>query len=546
MGKGIQSARKGLNKGGYVLAVRILMAAVFLPVLCCVIFVGNRMDYWDARKLTTLLPNWILFLVALAGMAMIGFFFWKERKRVLSTKENWAINIVLALLFIGLFYLNAWVVKQIAFKIFWDVMEVNDCARIVGWGDKLGYYFYFSIYSNNIPITYFLAKIYEKAMESSNYPPHLRDYLWLQVGSAWISIGGFFCCLTVKKLTQRCMPVIAVLLLYLALPGISPWKMVAYTDLYGMMFPIVSIYFYVSYRKAGKAALKYLCLLLALSAGMLGGLMKPSVYLIVIAILGAEAFSLWIERQNVKCFCFAIVASVIWIFGLKMYRAHMIDYIGLDFNPEIEADWSHYLQMGLNEEHTGSYNESDLLFGRYQTDRAGRQKRSIEIAMERLQERGLLGTVWFWMRKMTLVFNDGTFGWWYEIGYEKGLHPPNWAAETAVTKFLREIFCFGAYAGRYNTFCQLAWIFSMMCIPGICLAGKKWSGTFILSVSFLGIFFYQMLFEARARYLFIFLPLLCAIAICGLWEYVVFLEKCLERRRKKTGDENLSAGMLRD
>lgn len=517
-----------------------MLAAVFLPVLCCVIFVGNRMDYNDTGKLATLLPNWMLFLVALAGIAMIGFLFWKERKRVLSAKENQMVNIALALLFTGLFFLNTWMVKKIAFQLPWDIMVVSGCARMAGWGEKLGYYYYLSMYSNNIPITYFLAKIYEKAMIL--YPPHLRDYLWLQVGCAWISIGGYFSCLTVKKLTQRCMPVIAVLLLYLALPGISPWKMAPYTDVYGMIFPIISIYFYVSYRKDEKTALKYICLLLALSAGMLGGLMKPSVYLIVIAILGVEAFYLWAKGQgNVRYFCFAILISALLAFGLKMYRAHMIDDIGLEFNPEIEADWSHYLRVGLNESTTGGYNSDDAaIFGAYQNDRAGRQKKSIEDVAARLQERGLWGTVWFWVRKMTMVFNDGTFGWG---GGEAWVHEyySNWTGETAVTKLLRDIFWLGVYTGRYNTFCQLAWIFSMLCIPGIALAGKKWSETFILSVSFLGIFFYQMLFEARARYLFVFLPLLCAIAICGLWEYVVFLEKCLERRRKKAGDGNLQS-----
>ena len=31
----------------------------------------------------------------------------------------------------------------------------------------------------------------------------------------------------------------------------------------------------------------------------------------------------------------------------------------------------------------------------------------------------------------------------------------------------------------------------------------------------MGIFFYQMLFEARARYLFVFLPILIVMSICG-------------------------------
>ena len=52
----------------------------------------------------------------------------------------------------------------------------------------------------------------------------------------------------------------------------------------------------------------------------------------------------------------------------------------------------------------------------------------------------------------------------------------------------------------------------------------------VLVVSFLGIFFYQMLFEARARYLLVFFPLLCVMSICGIWQYVDRIHGWIQKR----------------
>lgn len=44
-----------------------LFGILFLPVLFCVIFIGNNMDYYEIRKQGVLLPN-----IALCAMAFSG------------------------------------------------------------------------------------------------------------------------------------------------------------------------------------------------------------------------------------------------------------------------------------------------------------------------------------------------------------------------------------------------------------------------------------------------------------------------------------------
>lgn len=78
-----------------------------------------------------------------------------------------------------------------------------------------------------------------------------------------------------------------------------------------MVFPVLSICFYVYYRTYEKMAAKGICLMLTFASIMLGGLMKPSVYVLLITILIAEVWSAlfsgekgrWKWLLAVRCFC---------------------------------------------------------------------------------------------------------------------------------------------------------------------------------------------------------------------------------------------------
>lgn len=501
----------------------ILMLAAFFPVLFCVVLVGNYMDYYEGMKIVTRLPGQVLFIIALAGLGIYMFLFWKCRNIQLSSRVNWATNCVLALLFVALYAVNVRVAKEIAFYLPWDIMVVRNVAYEVAYERMLGYHYYFSMYSNNIPIMYILGRLYRKAMEMQNYP-YVYDFIWIQVNCALISIAGFFSCLTIKKLTKKVMPVVAVFFLYLVLVGISPWKIAPYTDTYGLIFPIMCIYFYVCYRKAAHIGTKYICILLSVVIGMLGGFIKPNLYIVVIAVLGTEIICFLKDYRKRWGFVLVqIVLTVVMALANKAYAGHIIEEIGLDFNQEIEAGWQHYFYMGLNEETTGGYYTDDVaMFGEFQTSREDRIHAELERAGARLKDRGFFGTIYFWLRKMVMTFNDGVFGWRTEVWIHEH-YPDSMASNTALTQRLRSIFWnneFSYDVGGYNTLCQLAWIFSILGIPGICLCKEKKREEYgVFVICFLGVFFYQMLFEARARYLFVFLPLLLPMAVCGIQQY---------------------------
>ena len=514
-----------------VFALNILMLILFLPVLFCVIFIGNGMDYNVQMKLTVLLPGFLMVFIALIGVAVWMFIFSKCRERQLETKENLIANILFLASYILLFLVNIRVAKEIAFKIPWDISVVRAFANEYACGRQLGYQYYLSMYSNNIPITYILGKILRKAMEWENYP-YVTEFIWIQVNCALLSLGGYFCCLTVKKLTGKILPSVLAFCMYLVLVGISPWKIAPYTDTYGLVFPIACIYFYVCYKSCKNNIMKYLCLAVSFLAGMTGGLIKPSVYIMPIAILCIELTDLISEHKaKWKYVLFEILLATVLLFGNKLSKEHMIQEMRFDFNEEIEASWHHYFYMGLNEEATGGYNSDDVtMFGEFQTSKSDRNKAEIERAAARLKDRGLGGTLYFWLRKMVMTFNDGTFGWRSEV-WIGDYYLPELADNTEMTQKLRDIFWPNASnMGGYNTLCQLAWIFCLLGIPGICVCNEENRKKYAVPVvSFIGFFLYQMLFEARARYLLVCLPLLIAVSACGIQQYAIKVREKAKR-----------------
>ncbi len=516
---------EGLGKK-LILAVNILFLVLFLPVILCISLVGNGMDYYDGMKLTTLLPNQVLAGMALAGICGCAFLFRVCRKIVLTRRGNVITDFALALLFTLLYFVNVQVAKETAFLVPWDIMVVRKLAYDISNRIEIGYFSYLSMYSNNIPISYILGMLLRKAGEMEGYS-RTAEFIWLQTGCALVSIGGMFACLTVKKVTKNLAAVAVAFLAYLVLVGMSPWKIVPYTDIYGIVFPVMGIYFYVCRQKTEKAVMKYFYIVLAVISAMAGGFVKPSVYIVLIGILAAELLH---PRKNWRTALTAFMLAAGLMLVSQACKNHIIGEIGLDYNPEVEASWQNYFYMGLNEDTTGGYNSDDAsIFGEFQTSKKERNSAALERAVGRLEERGFWGSLYFWLRKMVMTFNDGIFGWASEV-WIGGDFPEDLASHTVWTQRLRDVFWpGGSNMGGHRTLCQLTWIFCMMGIPGLCVCtGRRRDEYGIFVICCLGVFLYQMLFEARARYLLVFLPLLISASVCGIARY----GSCLFRRVK--------------
>lgn len=505
-----------------------IMAVVFLPVLFCVLFVGNRMNYMEGMKLPFLLPGPVLALIALVGLAICVWFIMLGDKWKLTPKMNWIINGLLLILFVGLYFVNQRITREIAYYPPWDIMIVRGDAYKVARREALGYVPYYSSYPNNIAIMYILGRLYRIAGNMANYP-YVLDFIWLQVNCILVSVGGFFSCLTVKKLSKNIVATGLTFLVYIVLAGSTGWKIAAYTDTYGMIFAVMAIYFYLTYRETKRVWLRFILIGLALFSAFIGGYIKASIYLLIVAILGVEVLdSLDCFREKWKFLLAGAVLSAVFALGTGQCTNVIADEIGLERNFEVTVGWENYLLMGQNEKTTGGYETDDVaMYSQYLENKALRRPFVKKLAFDRIAGKGVLGNLSFWIRKMTMVFNDGSFGWGVEV-WPYGYYNDKMATNGRLTEALRGVYWKGPNTGRYNTLLQLAWYFVLLGFPGIFLVKKEERNRYlIMVVAFLGVFFYQMLFEARARYLFVFLPFLIAMSVCGMQQYANMVMKLI-------------------
>lgn len=512
--------------------VYAVFAVLFFPVLLCVALLGDKMKYYEICRLATLLPNPVIFLAAAFAVVVCAFLAGRQ-KSLIGKRENIFWDIGLVVLFTALYFLNVWIARETAYYTGWD----PDCVRALAYrlaeGDAWGYDVYLVIYPNNIVISYLLGKLLIWAESFREYA-YNSEFIWLQLNSLLISVAGLAACLTVKRLMRKRLLLLLTAALYIACVGLTPWRIIPYTDTYAMAFPVLCLCFYVYYRQAQGAGRKVFYLVCCYLSGAIGGAVKANVYLMLVAVLLVEMTQLWKRTEGSLRFVFVQMLLIgLLAVGTKAFTEHIVAEAGLEQNDEIAVSWHHYFYMGLNEETTGGYNAKDNgMFDEFQFEpRAVRNQAELERAFERIRERGFFGTIGFWLRKMTMTFNDGTFGWGPEGGFY--VEYPAIAKGGAKTDFLRDVFWVNSrYSGRYNTLCQLVWAFVLLCLPGICIGTEQTrQRNLIFAVVFLGIFLYLLLFETRARYLLCFAPALVVQASAGLEQYASAAAALLAKRK---------------
>lgn len=532
-------------------AMNVLMLVLFLPVLFCVLFIGNNMDYFDDVKADIRVPNALLTLIALAVMAIALWLLCLGRKIRLDRRTSRYMSIGMAGLFVGFFFLCLMLSRETVFDMSVDQGIVRRTAIEVAQGIPLGYRFEFSIDYNNIPITYILGKLYRLA-DGWTWFAHNPEYLWVIVGCLSVTAAGFCCCEIVKKLTENPIAVLMTFGLYLLTAGLCPWKYIPYTDSYGILFPALCLLLYLYSRDCKGIAGKILLRFLACLSGAAGAIIKPSVFIAVLAVLGLEGIDFlasvigWLRNgkaknekagraARVRLAGISLVLTAFFVgilyWGSELYMKYMIDEIGLEYNEELESTLQYYFFSSTNELTTGSFTIEDYgVFGEFQFSKADRNAACMERAWERIRQRGPLGTLYFCLKKLVKSFNDGTFAWTDVRYYEP--FPEDLTHANAAGEFLRTLFMpEGARQAWYDTLAELVWIFLLLGIPGIVLEKGKREKYLVFVVLIVGILLYLMLFESGARYLYVFLPVFAAVSACGMELMGNALERIVRREK---------------
>lgn len=231
--------------------------------------------------------------------------------------------------------------------------------------------------------------------------------------------------------------------------------------------------------------------------GFLGSLIKPTVFIVPIAIV-LYGIVRWLSnfRESWKEIFIRLVLIVVAFFMYLGCKQYIYEDVGYEPNKESLFTAAHFMMMGLNEESTGSFHSGDVAISGSVRLLEDRTERQFEVIKERLENKGFFGYIGFLLKKMVMTFNDGTFGWGREGAYTPDVYPIY--ADASYVALIRDIFMPNyLYSGYFNTYSQTVWLL---------------------------IIFYLMLFEARARYLICFLPVIIMAAALGMEQYYEMLK----------------------
>ena len=175
----------------------------------------------------------------------------------------------------------------------------------------------------------------------------------------------------------------------------------------------------------------------------------------------------------------------------------------------------------------------------------------MEGIRKRIDDRGIWGTIRFWLRKQVMNFNDGTFSWYQEGYFQAWEYPLN--IDSSWKEPLRAFYwqdCSNYI--WFTTISQGLWLFVLLGV--ITEAGMLlWTAvstirrpkyrteenlsdrlclSTVMIVTFIGMFLFVMLFEARARYLYNTIPVFSVMAVFGYYELYRKLFIFCDKRRK--------------
>lgn len=513
------------------IAAFIVGSALFGMVL-----LSSGMDY--AFKTEFLLPNWTLFF--LAPLVLLLFHKVAIGKMGVSISKVISqypklIDTLTAIACAGLLILQVLICQRYAFVTDWDSGGITNNALTIASSGNFTNADYYSTYPNNL----FLLWI---AVQCGNIAQLLGAASSLEIVLIFSILNCIACALslwflyrTLSLMYSRIYGLIAWVL-GIMLIWTSPWAGILYSDAIVVCVPIILSYLFVRFRKS-PGLKRFVWLFLLGFIGILGYKIKPQVVFVLFAVVALLLMELifsigkTIREKEARI----SVTPTIQLFVVAAGCAaalilvnHLIAPWTSLLNPNKEIGISHFLMMGLNPDARGVYSQPDVDFSASFPDVSSRTIGNLQVILERVSHYGLFGLLALLCDKLMTNFNDGTFAWGVEGHF---FVYPQTEPVGGLTGFVHSIYYReGAYYDLWRTYAQFIWIAVLICCFVGLLAGathrakrkdkaqRNLSSDFslVVSLAILMLIVFELLFEARARYLYSSVTLFIVMAVIGI------------------------------
>nr|WP_142412024.1 hypothetical protein [Clostridium sp. Marseille-P7770] len=493
------------------LVIHVYPCTIFLIMLICIFF--NKIKY--ATKGVIFFPPLLLILLGsiffFGIYSMTNYFNLKQRKKYILIFS--IILFIMQLLFVYNYY----------FYTDWDVEILMRFSDLYAHNQNISdYRWYFSIYPNNLFLAWIFSAIrflaHKMGLHAHEYFVILSFQCFLNAATGYL----LFC--IIEKLFGDTLFSGFGYTIYVLLVGISPWVSIPYSDSMALIFPCIYILVYI--YKANSFIMWFFIGI----CSAIGYKIKPQTFIMLIAIVLVETFD-DIKRTELKKKLLndLIIISGI-VIGLYIIKS-IVSTIPLAIDKNMSFGMAHFFMMGMNPVDMGVWSENDVIFSGTFATCAERNVANLHEAWNRIKDMQMIGVFKQLVRKTLTNYYNGTFSWGAEgVFFFEIFDPKN----TPICDFLRSLYYTGKYAdiGKYyvlwSNYEQMIWMTILFLnIFTWHVPKNKYFCTIMLSI--LGLTIFELLFEARARYLYIYAPLYIILAVYGFRQCIILRGNHLEK-----------------
>lgn len=502
-----------------------------------VLFASGKMKYACRKSFD--FSNWIYLMLGVLLFAVAALLYRALERRIADASffhsDFFHSDRPIVLMSVLLFIAQIYVIYNYYFRTGWDAGNiVIPCAEQVAvGGDGSAWNSYFSCYPNNLLLVWIFSVVRKIDLRFGILDVNTGLMGLITFQCLLCSLAGYFLYKTAEMILGRRTYAWASWVLFVGLAGISPWISIPYSDAVGLFFPITIFYLYMRKRHWGLIAF----------LSVWGYQIKPQLVIVTIASVIITLLQLWQERPH----RFSLERPMLWrtvrkaapvalgcVLAVLSSRA-AVSSVGVTVDADKTFGVEHFVMMGLNGKKNGIWLEEDVKYSQSFDTRSERSRGNLEKIRKRLKKFGPVGLVWHLARKSLTNFADGTFGWTNEGSFFRETYEDknHFFSPRIKAVYYKD----GIYSHLWNGAAQMLWIFILAGGIGLLLpTGGEQNGLLVCMLALIGLTVFELLFEARARYLFTYVPLFILAGVSG-WRKICAMQPLTNRRF--TGSDNL-------
>ncbi len=480
-----------------------------------------------SNDLVNLIPfeNWFVLLIV--SVLMSGLIYLIRSKNINLSITSKKMKQILILSSIIVFIIQIFFAYQIYFYTGWDASAVRNAAfYFIEHPQKIAQYFnyYFSYHTNQTTITVFLGLI----MRFFNMLGVTNVYFGTIVFSILsVNLTTLFISLSMNQFIENKLNVILGFLLCTFLCSFSPWITIPYSDTYMMFFASFAFYLYLNLK--GKSS-DLLVWFIIFSSIFIGSLIKPQTLIMGIAILLYE-FTFkrkdTLKQEFIRLISVSLIVILTFFLSSQLQKS-LVEMGQFKQDPEYSFTLPHYLMVGLNPDSYGAYvaEDAEVSYGQFTVE--DREAKNFEIIKERIEYLNQKGWISFLVNKAVVNFNDGSFAWGREGDfYQEVFEKDNLFANALRSYFYHD----GDSFESFLLLRQILWMI-VLALMATSLFNRKKDEEIFVQIICIGIILFNMIFEARARYLFAYVPYFVLLATLSFNDLVMSKTIFLHKNKK--------------